>query len=153
MTSKGTVLITGCSDGTLGSAVALKFQDLGYHVFATARDVTKMSILTDLENTTLLPFDVLMPEHIQATVEAVTEETGGKLDYLVNMAGAADFRPILDEDMGHMKKLFDLNVFAPMCITQAFAPLLIEAKGVAVFVTSLAGHLNIPFIGTCERCS
>ncbi|KAG6362555.1 hypothetical protein INS49_007647 [Diaporthe citri] len=31
---------------------------------------------------------------------------------------------------------------------QAFAPLLINAKGKAVYIISFAGYINIPFIGT-----
>ncbi|KAF2656417.1 NAD(P)-binding protein [Lophiostoma macrostomum CBS 122681] len=148
MASKGTVLITGCSDGGLGSVLALRFHELGYHVFATARDVSKMSKLAELANTTLLQLDVLVPEHTKSAVEAVTKETGGKLDYLVNMAGIGQFSPLLDENLDDVKRLFDIHVFAPLANTQAFSPLLIEAKGVAVFISSLAGHLHIPFLGS-----
>lgn len=34
---------------------------------------------------------------------------------------------------------------------QAFAPLLIRAKGMAVYITSVAGYINVPFMGKCPK--
>ncbi|PSN72110.1 hypothetical protein BS50DRAFT_657926 [Corynespora cassiicola Philippines] len=62
-----TVLITGCSDGGIGSILALTFQQCGLHVFATARDTTKMRKLKDLFNVTLLLFDITDGQAIYLT--------------------------------------------------------------------------------------
>ncbi|KAB8206624.1 hypothetical protein BDV34DRAFT_193607 [Aspergillus parasiticus] len=51
------VLITGCTDSGIGSAFALSFYRRGYHVFAIARSVDKMSQLKLLDRVTLLPLD------------------------------------------------------------------------------------------------
>lgn len=149
MSSKETVLITGCSDGGIGSALAVLFQQRGYHVFATARDVSKMSRLNGLPNVTPLTLDVVEPAHIKAAVEAVTEHTGGTLNYFISNAGRNHFMPILDEDLDTVRSLFEINFIAPIALTQAFAPLLIKAKGMAVYVTSISGYLNIPYMGKC----
>lgn len=77
MASKETVLITGCSEDGIGYGLAVEFQNRGYHVFATARNLSKMSKLQDLPNVTLLQLDVVKPKQIKAAVEAVTEATGG----------------------------------------------------------------------------
>jgi len=79
------VLITGCSAGGLGSAIAVAFQKRGIHVFATARDVSKMKHLSGIENITLLPLDVTSPTSIAEAAEFVkkSEIGGGKLKYLV----------------------------------------------------------------------
>ncbi|KAI1850728.1 hypothetical protein JX266_004010 [Neoarthrinium moseri] len=69
MSSTQTVLITGCSDGGIGSALALIFQQRGFHVFATARDVSKMSKLNCLSNVTLLTLDVVKSDHMKVVVE------------------------------------------------------------------------------------
>ncbi|KAJ4386898.1 hypothetical protein N0V93_009797 [Gnomoniopsis smithogilvyi] len=149
MTSRKTVLITGCSDGGLGSALAIVLQQRGLHVFATARDPsTKMSDLSGLPNVTTLTLDVVKPTDIEAAVELVTKQTGGALDYLINNAGRNHFMPILDEDLNAVRNLFEINFYGPLALTQAFAPLLIKAKGMAVYITSIAGYCNVPFMGT-----
>ncbi|KAH8755798.1 putative hydroxybutyrate dehydrogenase [Diaporthe sp. PMI_573] len=148
MSSKETVLITGCSDGGIGSALALVLQQRGLHIFATARDPSKMSDLNGLPDITMLTLDVVNPKDIQAAVDKVNEQTGGTLNYLINNAGRNHFMPILDEDLDVVRNLFEVNFYGPLAITQAFAPLLIEAKGMAVYITSSAGYINVPFMGT-----
>ncbi|KAB8237504.1 SDR family oxidoreductase [Aspergillus alliaceus] len=147
MITKPTVLITGCSDDGIGSGLALTFHERGYHVFATARNIEKLTRLKDMPDVTLLTLDVLDQAHIDAAVQAVQKHTGGTLNYLVNNAGRNHFMPVLDEELDFTRKLFDTNVWAPVAITQAFAPLLIRAKGTTVFITSIAGHLNVPYMG------
>lgn len=49
-----TVLITGCSDDGIGYGLALTFQRQGYQVFATTRNLDKVTKLNDLSNFTLL---------------------------------------------------------------------------------------------------
>lgn len=147
--SPKSVLITGCSDGGIGSALALAFQQQGgFHVFATARNPAKMAALKDLENVTLLTLDVTDSAQIKEAVDAVRTATGGTLDYLINNAAIAHFRPILDENIEETKRLFDTNVWSPLAVTQAFSPLIIKAKGDFVFITSIAGYGNTPWMGT-----
>lgn len=149
MASPKTVLITGCSDGGIGSALAIIFQKRGFYVFATARNPSKMKSLDGLSNVTLLALDVVKSDDIKAAVEAVTKHTGGTLDYLVSNAGRNHFMPILDEDLDKVRDLFEINFYGPIALTQAFAPLLIKAKGMAVYVTSISGYINVPYMGMC----
>ncbi|CRG85083.1 Protein RDR1 [Talaromyces islandicus] len=148
MTDRGSVLITGCSDDGIGSGLAVAFQQQGYHVFATARSPDKMSKLKDLANVTLLTMDVTDKAQIDAAVEKVRGQTGGSLNYLVNNAGRNHFMPILDQDLDAARELYETNVLGPIAVTQAFAPLLIQAKGMLVFITSIAGYLHVPYMGT-----
>lgn len=142
-----TVLVTGCSDGGIGSTLARVFQDRGLHVFATARNPDKMSQLKDLPNVTLLKLDVTSSADIQATVEVVDQKTGGTLDYLINNAAQGRFVPVIDEDLAQVKELFGVNVFAPLALTKAFVPLLIKAKGMVVYITSIGGYVHTPYLG------
>ncbi|KAJ5726137.1 uncharacterized protein N7483_007494 [Penicillium malachiteum] len=141
-----TVLITGCSDDGIGYGLALTFQKQGFHVFATARNLNKITKLNGLPNVTLLTLDVTEPIQIQAAVAAVDAQTGGSLDVLVNNAGRNHFMPYLDEDVDQLKALYDINVWGPLRVTKAFSPLLIKAKGSIAFITSISGYLNVPFM-------
>lgn len=150
MALQQTVLITGCSDDGIGYGLAAEFQKRDCHVFATTRDVSKMSKLQNLPNVTLLQLDVVNSEHVKAAVEAVTKATGGTLDVLINNAGQSHFMPILDEDIDAVKAIFDVHVFSPMALTRAFAPLVMKAKGTFAFTTSVAGYVNTPWMGKLQ---
>lgn len=139
------VLITGCSAGGIGYSLAQEFQSHGLTVFATARTLSKISNLEKLSNVTLLPLDVTSASSIAAAVEAVKAKTGGKLDYLVNNSGRTYCMPALDVDIEEAKLLFDVNVWGVLAMVQAFAPLLIEAKGTLVNIGSIVAYLNVPY--------
>jgi 1-acylglycerone phosphate reductase len=143
------VLVTGCSDGGIGSALALTFAQRGLLVFAAARTPSKMSKLENLPNVRLITLDILKPEDIRAATAVVSKETGGTLDYLINNAAQARYMPLLDEDpdVGQAKELFELNVWSQLRVVQAFTPLLIAAKGTAVYISSLSGYMNLPYNG------
>ncbi|EXJ89650.1 hypothetical protein A1O3_02717 [Capronia epimyces CBS 606.96] len=141
-TPKKSVLITGCSDGGLGAALAIAFHQAGLHVYATARNPAR---LTEVQSHGIetLTLDVLSDSSIAACVAQVA-----RLDILVNNAGALYSMPVSDLSMVQAKKLFDLNVWSYLAVTQAFLPLLLESKGVIVNQTSSAGVLNVPFQAT-----
>ncbi|KAF7553417.1 hypothetical protein G7Z17_g3668 [Cylindrodendrum hubeiense] len=123
MASKRTILITGCSDGGLGSALALTFHKSGWRVFASARNLSKLKQATAAGIETI-ELDVNSEESIAASVLKVQELTGGSLDVLLNNAGAGYSMPLLDLDMDKTRDLFDLNVFSLITMTRAYFPLL-----------------------------
>lgn len=142
------VLITGCSDGGIGSALAHAFHAAGLHVFASARNTRKMSSLSDLCGLTLLELDVTDPVSIARAVEVVAAAVGTSgLDYLVNNAGQGYVMPMLDSDVGQLQRIFDTNVWGALRVTQAFAPLVVRAKGVVVNNSSIAGCIGLPYQG------
>ncbi|KAI9640834.1 hypothetical protein NHQ30_010675 [Ciborinia camelliae] len=147
MSAKQFVLITGCSDGGIGSALALTFQKQGFHVFASARDVSKMSALKGLPNVTQLVLDVTDAQQIQDAMEVVRNKTGGSLDILINNSGRNHFSPVLDIDLAEAKKIYDINFWGALTLIQKFAPFVIKAKGSIVNVTSISGYINVPYMG------
>lgn len=144
--SRRYALVTGCSAGGIGAAIAEAFHSKGFHVFATARTPSKISeSLTKSDHVTVLTLDVLSTESIQNAVDSVSKVTGGKLDVLVNNSGGGLTLPGLDVTIKDGKELFDLNFWAVLVTIQAFAPLLIKAKGCIVNNTSIAGEAPLPF--------
>src|SRR5690242_8773329 len=124
--SQRTVLVTGCSDNSLGSALALALQKHGdLQVFAAARDTTKMTALSSAGIKTL-ELDVTSSDSIKALVEEVTHLTKGKLDILINSVGGGHYQPFLHLDISKAKQLFDVNVWGFVETTQAFLPLLLS---------------------------
>ena len=148
--SPKTVLITGCSDGGLGSALALAFANTpNYNVIATARNPAKLSDLRDRSNITLLSLDVLSEASIQSCLASVSSSLQpGSLDMLINNAGSGLMSPLSDiKDLDACRKNFDLNVWAVLATTQAFLPLLIKSKGVIVMNSSVASVVPVPGMG------
>ena len=137
--AKRTVLITGCSDGGLGSALAIAFHQAGLRVYATARNASKLTALTSLGIETFT-LDVQSDSSIAACVSQLSS-----LDILVNNAGAIYTMPFSDLSLAEAKKLFDLNVWSYLAVTQAFLPLLLKSKGMIVNQTSGASAVTIPF--------
>ncbi|KXX82829.1 NADPH-dependent 1-acyldihydroxyacetone phosphate reductase [Madurella mycetomatis] len=144
---KKTVLITGCSANGIGWTMAKVFRERGYYVFATLRDRANAGALTDLSEVEVLELDVTAPETIARCKETVEKRTGGTLDVLVNNAGAEFVCPLLDVDIAEAKKLYDVNVWGPLAMVQAFAPLLIRAKGIVANHGSIASVLTMVWSG------
>lgn len=147
LSSKRSVLITGCSEGGIGHALVVEFCRRGLHVFATTRNIKKMATLASLPNVTLLALDVTSASSITAAVEAVKARTSGKLDYLVNNSGVQYVMPILDVDIKMAKQMYEVNIWGVLAVTQAFAPMVIEAKGCVINMASIAGCLYPPWMG------
>jgi len=135
------VLITGCSTGGIGYSLAKSFQARGFHVFATARNVSKMAGLDQLANVTLLELEVTSATNIKAAVTAV-EQSGHEFAYLCNNAGIAPCMPAIDVDIEEGKKIFDANVWGTLAVTQSFVPLLVRDRGTIITVASLNAYVN-----------
>ncbi|PYI05887.1 putative short-chain dehydrogenase/reductase [Aspergillus sclerotiicarbonarius CBS 121057] len=147
MLSKRTALITGCSEGGFGAALVLAFLERGFHVFATARNPIKAEFLKK-DNVDILPLEVTSPKSIAHCVESVRSKTGGRLDVLVNNAGVMLAAPMLDVSISEAKKVYDVNVWGTLAVTQGFIPLLVEASGMVVNITSIAATVHVAWLGT-----
>lgn len=144
-----TVVVTGCSEGGLGYALARAFAKEGFHVFATVRDPAKASSLAG-DHIEVLQLEVTSQESVDSCVAKVKEKTQGKgLDVLVNNAGACFIMPLLETPLEEGRRLFDVNVWSMLEVTQAFAPLLIDAKGTVLNISSLAGAVRMAWQGAC----
>ncbi|KAK0454396.1 NAD-P-binding protein [Armillaria borealis] len=150
MSSRNTVLITGCSTG-IGNALAREFHKQGLVVFATARNETTLS---ELSNSGIKTFalDVTNEEQIIHVRNQVAEITGGKLEILVNNAlvvKVSFLSAAADLDMKRVQDLYDVNVFGAMRMVKAFVPLLIASGDACILqVGGVAGVTPYPFGST-----
>ncbi|KAM5356667.1 hypothetical protein ACJ41O_003313 [Fusarium nematophilum] len=139
-----TALVTGCSKGGIGDALAKEFRSRGLTVFATARNVSKVAELKDLGIETL-EMDVSSTASIAAAVDAVRKTAGDRLDILVNNAGVQHILPFADSSIDDFRRVLDTNVLGVFAVTHAFLPLLIEARGVVASIGSISPVLNPPY--------
>src|SRR5438046_841061 len=119
MTSQKTVLITGCSKGGLGDSLARAFHSRSYRVIATARNLKRIAHFTSLGVETLA-LDVTSQSSIAECVSRVSSLTGGRLDILLNNSGGGYSMSLVDASLDDARKLFDLNVWSILAVTQAF---------------------------------
>ncbi|KAK0721852.1 acylglycerone-phosphate reductase-like protein [Lasiosphaeria miniovina] len=132
-----TVLITGCTPGGIGHALALEFHAKGLHVIATARNISVLAEMAEMGMTTLA-LDVTKAASIKECHDEVALLTGGRLDILINNAGRTHTIPATDLDIDDVRETFETNVFGVMAMCAAFADLLIQAGGLIINIASLA---------------
>jgi 1-acylglycerone phosphate reductase len=141
-----TVLITGCSQGTIGHYLVLEFARRGYHVFASARRLSAMETLKDIPNVTLLELDVTSTASVQAAHDLVAAATGGTLDILYHNAGVRSVAMAIHTDKKMADWLMGANFTAVVGMTTVFVDLLLKAgKGSKiVFTGSIGGRVPAP---------
>ncbi|KAI8157337.1 Short-chain dehydrogenase cctT [Colletotrichum sp. SAR 10_70] len=138
-----TILISGCTEGGAGNALALAFAAAGLRVFATARSLKSMKNLQDQKNIETFTLDVTSQDSINNVKAEISRLTGGTLDILYNNAGAPD--------SDRVRKMFDANVFGLFDMVTAFTPLLLAAVPTSstpptiVNVASVLARLPGPF--------
>jgi NAD(P)-dependent dehydrogenase (short-subunit alcohol dehydrogenase family) len=144
-----TVLITGASKG-IGEACALHLDTLGFHVFAGVRRDEDARALAARGSTRLTPIrlDVTDSDQIAAALETIRGAVGpAGLDALVNNAGVALGGPLEFLPLAEIRGVFEVNLFGVVAVTQAFLPLLRQAHGRIVNVSSVSGRFATPFLG------
>jgi NAD(P)-dependent dehydrogenase (short-subunit alcohol dehydrogenase family) len=145
----GAVLITGTSTG-IGRATALHLDQLGYQVFATVRKERDAASLRSQASERLTPLllDVTDEVSISQAEEVVSQVVGDAgLMGLVNNAAVAFVSPLEFAPLDEMRWLFEVNFFGLLAVTQKFLPLLRQAHGRIVNVSSTASVVVAPFHG------
>ncbi|KUL85196.1 hypothetical protein ZTR_08931 [Talaromyces verruculosus] len=141
------ILITGCSTGGIGASLALALSQKkeNHHVFATARNTSKIpKELHNLPNVTIFPLDVSSSSSVAEAVKIV-RGSGHGLDVLINNAGLPFSMPLLDANLEDAQRVYEVNLWGVVRMIQGFADMIIERKGSIVNVGSIGGMVHLPW--------
>lgn len=156
---KLSILITGCSPGGMGAALATTFHKAGHRVFATARNPSKLQQLAE-QGIKTIALDVTSASSIQSALSEMSSALSDKqgLNVLINNAAGSYTMPVVDASLDEARALFDVNVWSHVAVTQAFLPLLLRAadsnaedqypaQSMIVNHTSVGSCAALPFQG------
>ena len=137
-----TAIVTGAGRG-IGLATTRRFLADGWRVALIDIDAglldAAMAALARPDATLALEADVADAARIQPAIREAAARFG-RLDALVNNAGTAVFKPILDTTPEEWSRTLAVNLTGPFLTTQAAAPLMAETGGGAVVnITSISG--------------
>jgi len=139
------VIITGASSG-IGRAIAFETMKRGACVAVCARSIEKLSeVYAQADNNQLLYLsaDVSKHDDCKRLIDAVVEKWG-RIDVLINNAGASMRALFEDADVSVLKELMDINFFGAVYCTKYALPYILERRGIILGVSSIAGYRGIP---------
>lgn len=146
MNSKQIVVITGASAG-IGAASARELARRGYHVLAGVRRSADADALR-ATNVEPIMLDITNEAEIAALVKHIADDPQRRPLYaLVNNAGLAVNAPVEVLPLSEWHRLFDVNLFGHVAMTQALLPALIKSRGTVVNITSVGGKLAMATYG------
>src|SRR5215468_7359296 len=137
-------LVTGASRG-LGLALASALADEGWRLVIDARDAHLLQKAAAVLPAVAVPGDVADPAH-QADLAAEVTRLG-RLDLLVNNAstlGPSPLPPLADYPIDELNGVYQVNVLAPLALTQRLLPALAATGGRLVNVSSDAAAEPYP---------
>lgn len=131
-----TAVVTGASSG-IGAATARALAADGYRVVCAARRADRIEALAAEVDGVAVACDITD----DASVAALAEAAGERVDLLVNNAGGAvGQEPIERADLDAWVTMFETNVIGTGRVTRALLPAIEAAEGTVVFVTSTAAE-------------
>ena len=136
MGNKKTALVTGANKG-IGREIARQLATKGYTVWMGCRDAKRgQTAVNELAEAGLkvhlLEIDVASDASVKAAAEMLAQQTD-HLDVLVNNAGLPGFLSTpLEEGVEDIKAIYEVNVFGPIRVTQAFQGFLKAARSASV---------------------
>ncbi|TFV42771.1 SDR family oxidoreductase [Bradyrhizobium frederickii] len=139
MQDQKVVVVTGGTSG-IGRAAALRFAKQGYRVLITGRRASLIEE-TMLEHPSIagMTADAASPEDAKRTVAKALDKWG-RLDALVNNAGAGAILSLADVTVDRITDISAVNVLGPSLLASAALPHLKAARGTIVNVSSTFGH-------------
>jgi len=140
-----TVWITGASSG-IGKALAKAFAAKGAHIILSGRRTEALEKVADeiATDSLILPFETTDYDALPAKVEKACDWKG-KVDILANNAGISQRSVALETHPDVHHKIVNVDLLAPIWLTQLLLPNMIDAGGGHIVgISSVAGRVGVP---------
>jgi short-subunit dehydrogenase len=135
-----TVMITGAGSG-FGKMASLALAERGHQVIATTETNQQGDALRS-------EAPGLTVERLDITTDDVIKAEAWEIDVLINNAGAGQTGPMADVPIERVRRLFDVNVFGTLAVTQhVLKGMVARGRGRVIIVSSIAGVLSAPTFG------
>ncbi|MCR4680531.1 MAG: SDR family oxidoreductase [Bacteroidales bacterium] len=143
------VWITGTSSG-MGKETAFRFAEAGARLILTALEpdlleqVREECLRRGATDVTNLPFDLSQTDQLTQLAEDAWNAYG-RIDVFYNNAGISQRGTTVETDMAVIRKVMDIDFYAPVILTKSVLPKMIEQGGGQLAVTtSIAGVFGFP---------
>ena len=135
-------VVTGAARG-IGLAIAKRFLAEQWRVALLDIDGETLAraekSLADPDRVLAIVCDVAQPQQVQAAIERVMAGYR-RIDALVNNAGIAVFKPLLETSFEEWARVLAVNLSGPFICTQACAPYMLKSGGGSVVnIGSISG--------------
>ena len=142
-----TVWITGASAG-IGKALAVEISKYDANLILSSRNLRKLeevkSLCQDSERVEILELDLVEQEAFDSKVKTALAFFN-RIDILINNAGISQRSLAIDTKAAVGEKIFDVNYFGTVALTQAILPHFIKnRRGQVAVVSSVVGKIGTP---------
>ena len=135
-------VVTGASSG-IGAATALRLHRAGARLVLHGRDGQRLDALAERTGGIAVCADFAEPGAVETVAEEITGRAG-RVDVLVNNAGQGYAGPVAGMSAAEVARLVSVNLAAPVQLTRALLPSLLQRpRAAVVFVSSIAGRAGV----------
>ena len=143
------VWITGASSG-IGEACAYRYAAQGARLILTSSSAERLENVAEkcreagATQVVVLPYDFSSNDDIEALVQSAWDATEG-IDIVMLNAGISQRTNVEDTSMEMVRKIMEVNYFAPVAIAKEILPMMLKRGGGKIAVTtSIAGRFGFP---------
>lgn len=139
------VLVTGAGSG-IGNYLVKYLATRGHIVYGGARREDDLAALGEIDNVVPIRLDVRDIDQVR-DAEVFVRRQGTGLYGLVNNAGLGELGMLSTWAEDELVNIFDVNVFGPFRMTNAFLGLLLKSEGRVVNIGSQGGVITYKYYG------
>lgn len=140
MSKKPVALVTGCSSG-LGKALAVELKSRSYRIIGLGRHPAEPGICDDF-----IVCDLSDPAAVE-NIPGLLAQYTDRLDLLVNNAGFGGYAAWEELPPAELRRMFEVDFFAPVRLTQLLLDKLSQTRGAVVNLASVAALAPVPCMG------